>query len=105
MARELHATLTRLTELPDETRVAPGHVAAATSADSAGRYLGTIGDSRERLDVLSLSEAEFVERVTDSLPERPANDGTIRRINLGQETVDDEDAFDLELGPNNCAAQ
>jgi glyoxylase-like metal-dependent hydrolase (beta-lactamase superfamily II) len=105
MARNLFATLSELTNLPDETRVAPGHVATATSADSAGRYLDTVGDLRQRLDVLSLSEDAFVAQLTDSMPERPANDAAIRRINLGQESIDDEAAFDLELGPNNCAAQ
>lgn len=31
-------------------------------------------------------------------------DDTIIATNLGQETPDDADAFELELGPNNCAA-
>ncbi|WP_435116943.1 MBL fold metallo-hydrolase [Halolamina sp. C58] len=105
MARALHGSLSKLLNLPDGTRVAPGHVASATSADGAGRYVATVGDLRERHGLLSLREDEFVERVTGSLPERPANDEQIIRINSGTETVDDETALDLELGPNNCAAR
>ena len=104
MARQLHGSLSRLLDLPNETRVAPGHIATTASADDEGRYVATIGDLRERHHLLSLSEAEFVEELTGSLPERPANDERIIRINLGAEAVDDETAFDLELGPNNCAA-
>jgi glyoxylase-like metal-dependent hydrolase (beta-lactamase superfamily II) len=105
MARDLHASLAKLRDLPDETRVAPGHVAVPTSADDAGRYVDTIGALRDRHELLSLPESEFVEAVTDSLPDRPANDARIIGINLGRETVEDATAFDLELGPNNCAVQ
>jgi hypothetical protein len=34
----------------------------------------------------------------------PANADRIVAVNCGRETVDDETAFELELGPNNCAA-
>ena len=105
MARDLHASLAKLRDLPDETRVAPGHVASSTSADDAGRYLDTIGALRDRHELLSLPQSEFVEAVTESLPDRPANDARIVRINLGAEVVDEAAAFDLELGPNNCAVQ
>jgi len=104
MARQLYGSLSELLDLPEETRIAPGHVATATSADEAGRYVATIGELRERHELLSLSAGEFVEEVIESLPERPANDARIVRINLGAETADDETAFDLELGPNHCAA-
>jgi glyoxylase-like metal-dependent hydrolase (beta-lactamase superfamily II) len=104
MAGQLHESLSELLDLPDGTRVAPGHVATVTSADEAGRYVATVGELRERHELLSLSAAAFVEDVAESLPERPANDARIIRINLGAETVDDGTAFDLELGPNNCAA-
>jgi hypothetical protein len=47
---------------------------------------------------------EFVAYVTADMPPRPANFERVIAINLGQETADDEAAFELELGPNNCAA-
>jgi hypothetical protein len=44
-----------------------------------------------------------VSRVRDSLPPRPANYEDIVPANLGRESPDDETAFEMELGPNNCA--
>jgi hypothetical protein len=38
------------------------------------------------------------------MPPRPANHETIIAVNLGRETAADDVAFELELGPNNCAA-
>ncbi|WP_373189142.1 MBL fold metallo-hydrolase [Halolamina sp.] len=105
MARTLYASLATLASMAPETRVAPGHVSESTRPDDGGRYVATLGDLRERLDLLGLDEAAFVERVTGSLPPRPANDAEIRRINLGQQAADDETAFELELGPNNCAVE
>ena len=103
MARKLYATLSELRSLPTETRIVPGHVSESTRPDEAGRYVATLGELVAQIDLLDLDESAFVERVTESLPPRPANDEQIRRINLGRETVDEETAFELELGPNNCA--
>jgi hypothetical protein len=44
----------------------------------------------------------FVDEVVAGLSDTPANYERIKRINWGQEAPDD--AADLELGPNNCAA-
>jgi len=45
----------------------------------------------------------FVERAVSDLGPRPANDERIIRINLGREQINDQEAFELEIGPNNCA--
>jgi len=42
--------------------------------------------------------------VLADMPPRPANYVDIIETNLGQQSADDEEAFSLELGPNNCAA-
>ena len=76
--------------------------AAVPAAD--GTYTAAIGDLVERMDALSYDEAEFVETVLADMPPRPANYIDIIETNLGQQTADDEEAFTLELGPNNCAA-
>ncbi|MFC7154926.1 rhodanese-like domain-containing protein [Halomarina halobia] len=103
----LHGTIL---ELPDDTRVLPGHLAVT----SDGRYengspgdplTARLGDLREEIEVLRLDEEAFVERLTENAPEKPPNYETIIAINTGRETVDDEgEATELELGPNNCAA-
>ena len=103
-ARRLHRTLhERILALPDDTRVAPAHVAPGAEPNDDGTYLATLGDLRERLDVLSLPEDEFVETILADVPPRPANYEEIIGINLGRAEADDDQAFELELGPNNCA--
>lgn len=103
MARTLFRTVQTLLDRPDDTRIAPGHYGETTSSGGGGAYVATVGDLRERLDVLSLDQGAFVDRITGSMPARPANYEEIVEINLGRESVADETAFELELGPNHCA--
>ncbi|MFW5896219.1 MAG: MBL fold metallo-hydrolase, partial [archaeon] len=103
----LHETIL---ELPDDTRILPGHLTVA----SDGRFEnGTPGepvsarlaDLRETLDVLQLDEAAFVERLTENAPDKPPNYEDVIAINTGSETpASESEATELELGPNNCAA-
>jgi hypothetical protein len=51
-----------------------------------------------------MEEENFVETILADMPPRPANYEEIIATNLGQQEADDETAFTLELGPNNCAA-
>ena len=105
LAETLYDTLTdRLLALPDETLVAPGHRAldAEPNPEANGTYSARLDAVRERLRIPDDREA-FVNRVLDSLPPRPANYEDIVPANLGREDVDDETAFEMELGPNNCA--
>nr|WP_277555763.1 MBL fold metallo-hydrolase [Halobaculum sp. YSMS11] len=93
----------RLLPLPDDTLVAPGHFADLADArgDTYAAPLRALWD----LDVLSLDRESFVDRVSASLPPRPANYERIVAVNLGQESLTDEEAFEAELGPNNCAVE
>ena len=107
-ARELAATAyhtlhDRLLALPVDTLVAPGHFAdpADARANDYAAPLARIAD----LDVCSLDRDAFVDRVAEDLPPRPANFERIVATNLGTESLDDEDAFEVELGPNNCAVE
>jgi glyoxylase-like metal-dependent hydrolase (beta-lactamase superfamily II)/rhodanese-related sulfurtransferase len=105
LARDLHRTLTeRLAELPDETLVAPGHYSESTPPSDDSTYTATLGILRDRLPAFGMDREAFVEHVCDDIPPRPANFERIIAINLGTETADDDAAFELELGPNNCAA-
>jgi glyoxylase-like metal-dependent hydrolase (beta-lactamase superfamily II) len=104
-ARQLHETLHgRALALPDDTVVAPGHFGPAAEPVDDGTYSARLGDLRESLDLLSMDRDAFVEHVLADMPPRPANYEEIIAVNLGREDVDDETAFELELGPNNCAA-
>jgi glyoxylase-like metal-dependent hydrolase (beta-lactamase superfamily II)/rhodanese-related sulfurtransferase len=102
-ARQLHASLQTLLGRPDATLVCPGHHGESTGRAADGTYTARLGDLRG-LEVLSLSRERFVETVLEDMPPRPPNDGAIVATNLGRQNPDDEAAFTLELGPNNCAA-
>ncbi|GCF14251.1 MBL fold metallo-hydrolase [Haloarcula mannanilytica] len=105
LARDLHRTLTeRLAALPDETRVAPGHYNESTTPAADGTFTATLGTLRDQLPAFEMEREAFVEYVCDDIPPRPANFERIIAINLGTATADDDTAFELELGPNNCAA-
>jgi glyoxylase-like metal-dependent hydrolase (beta-lactamase superfamily II) len=100
-ARTLYTTLTeRLREFPDGTLIAPGHTDAGVEEGAA---VARLGDLWDRLPVFGMDEEAFVEHVTHVGAE-PANADRIVAINMGHESVDDDEAFELELGPNNCAA-
>ncbi len=104
-ARELHRTLTeRFERFEDEVLVAPGHFTPGGSPAEDGTYTARLGDLRASLSVFSLDREAFTERVLADMPPRPANFETIIATNLGRETLSDDDAFEAELGPNNCAA-
>lgn len=103
----LHDTIL---ELPDDTRILPGHV----SVTADGRYevagpgdpiVARLGDLSENLDLLGLEKDAFVAELVDRTPEKPPNFERIIAINTGRDDVDDEtEATELEMGPNNCAA-
>jgi glyoxylase-like metal-dependent hydrolase (beta-lactamase superfamily II) len=103
----LHETLL---ELPDELTVLPGHVTVNNDGTyenaSPGELVGTsLGDVRDRHDLATLDEGEFVEQMVENIPEKPDNYETVISINLGTESVgSSRDAMMLETGANNCAA-
>jgi glyoxylase-like metal-dependent hydrolase (beta-lactamase superfamily II)/rhodanese-related sulfurtransferase len=103
-AGHLFESLSTLSEWPAETLVCPGHREPRTDPASDGSYTATLGTLRDRLDALALDRERFVASVADDAGPRPANFQRIVAANLGRETLDDETAFELELGPNNCAA-
>jgi len=105
LARELYATLTeRLAAFDDGTTIAPGHVNERTPRNDDGSYTATLGHLREALWVFDIDRESFVERVLSDMPARPSNFESIIAANLGERTPSDDDAFEWELGPNNCAA-
>jgi glyoxylase-like metal-dependent hydrolase (beta-lactamase superfamily II) len=104
-ARTLYESLQeRVLTLPDETLVAGAHFSDAARPAADGTYTARLGDLTERMDALTMDEEAFVELILSDMPPRPGNYEEIIATNLGLETVDDDEAFELELGPNNCAA-
>ncbi|WP_254769481.1 MBL fold metallo-hydrolase [Salinilacihabitans rarus] len=105
-ARQLYESLQeRVLTLPDETLIGGAHFSDAAEAADDGTYTAPIGQLEEEMDALTMDEDDFVELILSDMPPRPANYEEIIPTNLGQQDVDDEEeAFTLELGPNNCAA-
>jgi len=93
----------RLLALPVDTRVAPGHFADPADA-RANDYVAPLARIAD-LEVCALDRAAFVDRIAGDLPPRPANFERIVAANLGTESMEDEEAFEAELGPNNCAVE
>jgi glyoxylase-like metal-dependent hydrolase (beta-lactamase superfamily II)/rhodanese-related sulfurtransferase len=104
-ARMLYESLQeRVLTLPDDTLVGGAHFSDAAEPAADGTYTAPIGELVEEMDALTMDEQEFVDLVLSDMPPRPANYEDIIATNLGQNAVDDDEAFTLELGPNNCAA-
>lgn len=104
-ARTLYESLhERVLALPDDTLVGGAHVSDAAEPGPDGTYTAPIGELVDEMDALGMDEREFVDLVLSDMPPRPANYEDIIAANLGRNAVDDEEAFTLELGPNNCAA-
>jgi glyoxylase-like metal-dependent hydrolase (beta-lactamase superfamily II) len=104
-ARQLYESLQeRVLTLPDDVLVGGAHFSDAAEPAEDGSYTATIGELTEQMDALGLEREEFVDLVLSDMPPRPANYTEIIETNLGQQEADDQEAFELELGPNNCAA-
>ncbi len=104
-ARMLYESLQeRVLTLPDETLIGGAHFSDAAEPAADGTYTALIGELVANMDALTMDEDEFVELILSDMPPRPANYEEIIATNLGQNAVDDNEAFALELGPNNCAA-
>jgi glyoxylase-like metal-dependent hydrolase (beta-lactamase superfamily II) len=103
LAEQLHETLTDHLSVPEETLIAPGHVGPGAEPGEDGTHTATLGALRDRIDLLGLDREAFVEQILGDMPPRPANYERIIAANLGRETIGTMEAFELELGPNNCA--
>ncbi|MFD1644632.1 MBL fold metallo-hydrolase [Haloarchaeobius litoreus] len=95
----------RLLTYPDAMVVAPGHRDDETPRADDGTVTATLGTVRDRVEALLLSREEFVDYVLADLPPQPNEYERIIETNLGRESLDDGTAFEVELGPNNCAAR
>jgi glyoxylase-like metal-dependent hydrolase (beta-lactamase superfamily II) len=102
LARELYRTVTERLPALGDPLVAPGHRRTETEPAGDGTDTARLSTVRERVGAVD-DEAAFVDRVLAERP-RPANVERILAVNRGTETADAATAFELELGPNNCAA-
>ncbi len=106
----LYDTLQTLVTLPETVNVLPGHF----NVTDDGRYVGvtpgtpmtaTIGRIRRHNEMLQMDRDEYVEAAFENIPEKPPNYEEVIATNEGKRELEsDEEAEELELGPNRCAA-
>jgi glyoxylase-like metal-dependent hydrolase (beta-lactamase superfamily II) len=100
-ARLLHASLARLTALPSETVILPGHTSEPAPFDDRP-ISATLAAVISRVGMLGLSEVAFVEAILARIPPTPPNHARIVALNEAGE-MPDGDPTDLEAGANRCA--
>ena len=94
---------------PDPVTVLPGHFSVsdggAYGAEPGSEVSTTVRALRTELSVLRGDREAFSEHVVESAPEKPPNYERIIAINRGHSTAEADEAIELELGPNRCAAE
>lgn len=97
----LYASLRTLLNLHPNTIILPAHLATAVPFD--GRLIAeTIGKLVNELDMLRMSEDEFVKYTASRIPPTPPNYQTIASLNK-QGSYAGYSPADLEAGANRCA--
>ena len=99
-AHLLYQTLQHLLALPAHTLILPGHTSTPTPFDKIP-LIATVSDLRDKVELLRLSESEFVETLVTGIPAVPTNHDRIIELNEAGELI--ENPIELEAGANNCA--
>ncbi len=100
-AATLYESLQRLLAYPDDTLVLPAHDPGTPDPP----VTATLAEVRERNADLLRDRETFVAALADDVPDHPPNFERVKRVNVGAETVDEDERADLEVGPNRCAAE
>ncbi|MFD1589348.1 MBL fold metallo-hydrolase [Halorientalis brevis] len=100
-AATLYESLQRLLDRPDDAVVLPAHDPGSPEPP----VTATLGDVKERNEDLRRDRDEFVQELASDIPDHPPNFERVKRTNVGQESVPTDELAELELGPNNCAAE
>ena len=100
-AATLYESLQRLLARPDDAIVLPAHDPGSPEPP----VTATLGEVNERNDDLRRDRDAFVETLASDIPDHPPNFERVKRVNVGRESVPGDEFADLELGPNNCAAE
>jgi glyoxylase-like metal-dependent hydrolase (beta-lactamase superfamily II) len=100
-ARLLYLSLQKLLKLPGETIVLPGHTSKPIEFD--GKIIQrSLSEIQASVEMLKLSEDEFIDRVLQGIPPTPPNYISIIEKNLRGD-YSDVNPIDLEAGANRCA--
>ncbi|QIO24473.1 rhodanese-like domain-containing protein [Haloarcula sp. JP-L23] len=100
-AATLYESLQRLLDRPDDAVVLPAHDPGSPEPP----VTATLAEVKDRNNDLSRDREAFVEELASDIPDHPPNFERVKRTNVGQESVPANELAELELGPNNCAAE
>lgn len=104
-AKDLHHSLTtKLQHVADNVMVLPAHYSGIQEISQEGFVFAPMGVLRQNNQtLLEKSPHEFAEMVSSRVSEPPANFEEIVGINMGKQSVAEDEASELEIGPNRCA--
>ena len=100
-AATLYESLQRLLDYPDDTVILPAHDPGSPEPP----VMATLSEVKAQNDDLGRDRGAFIEALASDIPDHPPNFERVKRANVGQESVSEDELSDLELGPNNCAAE
>ncbi|MUV87087.1 MBL fold metallo-hydrolase [Natronomonas sp. CBA1123] len=100
-AATLYESLQRLLDRPEDALVLPAHDPGSPEPP----VTATLGEVRDRNEDLGRDREAFIEELASDIPDHPPNFERVKRTNVGQESVPETQLAELELGPNNCAAE
>ncbi|WP_123538419.1 MBL fold metallo-hydrolase [Halosimplex salinum] len=100
-AATLYESLQRLLDRSDDAVVLPAHDPGSPEPPVAA----TLAEVRATNADLGRDREAFVEELASDIPDHPPNFERVKRTNVGQESVPADELAELELGPNNCAAE
>lgn len=100
-AATLYDSLERLRDLPGDPLVLPAHDPGSPEPPVTARMSAV---EQQNTD-LQRTRSDFIEALANDIPEHPPNFQRVKRVNVGDETVADDERPTLELGPNRCAAE
>jgi glyoxylase-like metal-dependent hydrolase (beta-lactamase superfamily II) len=100
-AATLYESLQRLLDRPDDAVVLPAHDPGSPEPP----VTATLAEVRDRNEDLGRDREAFVDELASDVPDHPPNFERVKRTNVGQESVPTDELAELELGPNNCAAE
>lgn len=100
-AETLYESLQRLRNQDGDPLILPAHDPGSPNPPVTAR----LSEVEARNDDLRHDREAFVERLANDIPDHPPNFLLVKRVNVGEETVADEELSTLELGPNRCAAE
>ncbi|MXR40463.1 MBL fold metallo-hydrolase [Halobaculum sp. WSA2] len=100
-AATLYESLQRLLDHSDDVLVLPAHDPGSPEPP----VTETLAEVKNQNDDLDRDREAFIEELASDIPDHPPNFERVKMTNVGQESVPADELAELELGPNNCAAE